>query len=117
MRIWDVEPCHLCNKHLVAEHRELHGLWNILTIHQGVGGYSHHPETKRWVNKQKALYLRHEALVEEFKKRNFNHSSPLDKKHATGALRQDVFLQTIEEQIIILNTKPCQCRILTDLIK
>ena len=33
MRVWDIHPKHLCRKHLLAEHRELHGLWNILTIH------------------------------------------------------------------------------------
>ena len=28
MRIWDIEPERLCRKHLLAEHAELHGLWN-----------------------------------------------------------------------------------------
>lgn len=62
MRVWDIEPKYLCRKHLLAEHRELHGFWNILTKHGGVGGYSRHPETLRWAGKEKALYLRHEAL-------------------------------------------------------
>ncbi len=35
MRVWDIHPKHLCRKHLLAEHRELHGLWNILTKHGG----------------------------------------------------------------------------------
>ena len=61
MRVWDIHPKHLCRKHLLAEHRELHGLWNILTKHKGRGGYSRHPETLRWVGKLKALCLRHEA--------------------------------------------------------
>jgi hypothetical protein len=61
MRIWDIHPQYLCRKHLLAEHRELHGLWNILTKHKGKGGYSHHPETLRWFGKQKALYYRHET--------------------------------------------------------
>ncbi|MDD3940683.1 MAG: pyrimidine dimer DNA glycosylase/endonuclease V, partial [Candidatus Pacebacteria bacterium] len=29
MRVWDIHPKDLCRKHLLAEHRELHGLWNI----------------------------------------------------------------------------------------
>lgn len=49
MRVWDIEPRFLCRQHLLAEHRELHGLWNILTKHGGTGGYSRHPETLRWV--------------------------------------------------------------------
>jgi len=109
MRIWDIHPKHLCRKHLLAEHRELHGLWNILTIHNNSGGYSHHPETKRWVGKQKALYFRHEQLVKEFKRRNYKHKSLLDKKLATGLGGQDVFINTIKEQKSILKEKPCDC--------
>lgn len=48
MRIWDIAPKFLCQKHLLGEHRELHAIWNILTIYRGQGGYSKHPETKRW---------------------------------------------------------------------
>ena len=109
MRVWDIHPKHLCRKHLLAEHRELHGLWNILTKHGGKGGYSRHPETLRWVGKLKALYQRHEALVVEFKKRGYNHLSPLDKKLAKGAGGQKVFINTIKEQREILKKKPCSC--------
>ena len=64
MRVWDVAPGLLCRQHLLGEHRELHGLWNILTKHRGVGGYSRHPETQRWVGRLAALHARHEALAE-----------------------------------------------------
>jgi hypothetical protein len=109
MRIWDINPKYLCRVHLLAEHRELHGLWNILTKHEGKGGYSRHPETLRWVGKQKALYLRHEILVEEFKRRRYSHLSPLEKKFAIGSGSQDIFINTIEEQKIILKEKSCEC--------
>jgi len=109
MRIWDIAPKKLCQKHLVAEHRELHGLWNILTKHKAKGGYSRHPETLRWVGKNKALYNRHEALVAEFKKRGYNHNTPLDKKHATGLSKQDVLINTLSEQKKLLKEKPCAC--------
>jgi hypothetical protein len=106
MRVWDLDPRHLCRKHLLAEHRELHGLWNILTTH---GGYSRHPETLRWVGKLKALYKRHEALVREFEKRGYKHHSPLDKRLARGKAKQNVFINTIAEQKNILRNKPCDC--------
>lgn len=106
MRIWDIHPQHLCRKHLLAEHRELHGLWNILTKHRS-GGYSRHPETLRWVGKTRALYERHEALVKEFTRREYKHHTPLDKKLARGKVEQDVFINTIAEQKIILKEKPC----------
>ncbi len=119
MRVWDIHPKHLCRKHLLAEHRELHGLWNILTKHGGKGpsfakaskgvGYSHHPETLRWVGKTKALYERHEMLIEEFAKRGYKHHSPLDKKMARGSRNQQVFINTIKEQKVILKQKPCDC--------
>jgi hypothetical protein len=109
MRVWDIHTKHLCRKHLLAEHRELHGLWNILTRHKGKGGYSRHPETLRWVGKLKALYIRHEALVGEFVKRGYNHLTPLDKRLAVGNGSQHVFINTINEQQKILRKKPCEC--------
>ena len=109
MRVWDIHPRHLCRKHLLAEHRELHGLWNILTKHKMKGGYSKHPETLRWVGKEKALYQRHEELVKEFKRRGYNHKTQLDKKLAKGKGGQNIFINTIAEQKEILKKKPCDC--------
>jgi hypothetical protein len=109
MRIWDIHPKYLCRKHLLAEHRELHGLWNILTIHKGKGGYSHHPETIRWIGKTFALFYRHELLVMEFSHRGYRHLTPLDKKYAIGNQIQDIFINTIEEQKQILTHKQCEC--------
>lgn len=109
MRVWDIDVKHLCRKHLLGEHRELHGLWNILTKHGGKGGYSQHPETKRWVGKLKALYNRHEALVVEMKNRGYQHNSPLDKKLATGESEQKYFIDTIKQQKILLSEKNCEC--------
>jgi len=107
MRVWDVPPAMLCNKHLLGEHRELHGLWNIHVL--GKKGYSLHPETKRWAGKLKALFARHEMLVGEMQRRGFRHSSPLDEVYATGSAVQDVFIDVPEAQIEILRGKPCDC--------
>jgi hypothetical protein len=109
MRVWDIHPKYLCRKHLLGEHRELHGLWNILTKHKGKCGYSRHPETLRWVGKRKALYIRHEALVKEFSRRGFLHHTPLDKRLATGSGNQHVFINTVKEQKEMLKQKPCDC--------
>ena len=109
MRVWDIHPKHLCRKHLLGEHRELHGLWNILTKHKGKGGYSRHPETLRWVGRQKALYIRHEALVKEFTRREYAHHSPLDKRLAVGSASQTIFLDSIPRQRALLRAKSCEC--------
>lgn len=107
MRIWDIHPKYLCRKHLLGEHRELHAIWNILTKNKK--GYSKHPETLRWVGKLKALYLRHQMLVEEFLKRGYKHNSPLDKSLAKGKSKQDIFIDSILKQKQILKQKKCNC--------
>ncbi|HAM39257.1 MAG TPA: pyrimidine dimer DNA glycosylase [Elusimicrobia bacterium] len=113
MRIWDIESKHLCRKHLLAEHRELHGIWNILTKHKCRCGYSRHPETLRWVGKQKALYKRHCDLIKEFRFRGYKHHTPLNKRFAVGEEVQKVFINTIKEQKSILKNKRCDCLLFT----
>lgn len=102
-----MEPAVLCRAHILGEHRELHGLWNILTL--GKTGYRCHPETLRWEGKLAALYRRHEALVAEMARRGYNHASPLDPSLATGADRQEEFVDPPAEQRRILARKPCPC--------
>jgi len=107
MRIWDIEPKYLCPKHLVAAHHELHAIWNILTKNKK--GYRQHPETQRWVGKLKALYQRHEKLVQELQRRGYQHRSPLNKKLARGRAKQNVLLDSLKKQKEILKNKSCGC--------
>ena len=109
MRIWDISPIKLCREHLLGEHRELHAIWTVIT--ENKKGYSKHPETIRWIGKLGALYLRHELLVKEMKRRGYNHLSPLDKKNATGKSKQDVFVDSPGKQIQILRQKRCKCQV------
>jgi hypothetical protein len=111
MRIWDIPPAQLCRPHLTCEHRELHGLWNILT--QGKPGYAHHPETRRWRGKLAALFLRHSALAEEMGRRGYTHASPLDAALAHGLAVQETFVDSPHEQARILAAKPCACPLAT----
>lgn len=107
MRIWDLEPKYLCRQHLLGEHRELHAIWAILTKNKK--GYSHHPETLRWQGKLKALYLRHEKILKEMKRRGYKEATPLDKKLAKGKSRQDFFINSKKEQRQLLKKKKCPC--------
>jgi hypothetical protein len=109
MRIWDTPPEKLCRNHLLGEHRELHAIWSILIHHKK--GYAHHPETLRWKGKQNALYLRHEQLVKVMLARGYHHLSPLELQHATGKNTQDVFLDSYDEQIRLLQKKKCGCKV------
>ena len=109
MRIWDVDPERLCRSHLLGEHRELHGLWNILTVHGGRGGYASHPETRRWVGRTRALFVRHEALVAEMDRRGYRHASPLDARGARGGPGVPAPITPLTEQLRLLADKPCPC--------
>ena len=84
-------------------------MWVVIT--ENKKGYSLHPETLRWKGKLKAMYLRHEELVDEMTKRGYNHNSPLDKRKATGKQIQDVFVDIPEKQIQILKQKGCKCNV------
>jgi len=75
MRVWDVHPGYLARQQLLGEHRELHGLANILM--HGKNGYSQHPETLRWVGRLPALAMRHRQLSCEMALRGYNDKTPL----------------------------------------
>ena len=109
MRIWDLDPSVLCAQHLLGEHRELHGLWNILTLDKQ--GYRKHPETRRWEGKLAALFSRHEQLVAEMERRGYEHKSPLDHRLAKGTPVQDTLVDSIAGQRRILREKGCECRV------
>lgn len=109
MRIWDISPSKLCKNHLLGEHRELHAIWTVIT--ENKKGYSLHPETLRWKGKLKAIYFRHENLVQEMIRRGYNHKSPLDKRKATGKSIQNDYLDSPSKQIKILKNKGCNCKI------
>jgi hypothetical protein len=107
VRIWDIPVRRLCRNHLLGEHRELHAVWSILTMNRK--GYSRHPEVLRWKGRLAALYLRHERLVREMGKRGYRHRSPLNGRQATGTRRQNIFVNSTEEQYLILKRKRCGC--------
>ncbi|WP_248698048.1 pyrimidine dimer DNA glycosylase/endonuclease V [Methanosarcina acetivorans] len=87
----------------------MHALWPIITNNKKA--YAHHPETLSWKGKLKALYLRHEALVEEMGRRGYNHHTPLDPALATGKAVQDEFVDSYEKQVRILKERGYECRV------
>ncbi|MGH2558015.1 MAG: pyrimidine dimer DNA glycosylase/endonuclease V [Thermomicrobiales bacterium] len=107
MRIWDLPPSRLCRQQLRGEHRELHGLWNILV--EDKVGYSKYPETPRWRGKLRALLPRHEALVEEMTHHGYRHATPLDPIPATDAAVQGDYVNTPREHVTLLIAKGCGC--------
>lgn len=109
MRIWDLEPGTLCDRHLLGEHRELHAIWAIPTT--GKSGYARHPETLRWKGRLAALYERHEDEVREMQRRGFSHRSPLDASLATGSRRQSRLVDSLAVQRERLSRRGCGCTV------
>jgi len=74
MRMWMVPPSHMCNKHLVGEHVELHMFIGSLNKRIKMDGY-----IKNNCLEPLSLEKRHTHIVEEMKKRGMKHNSPLPK--------------------------------------
>lgn len=103
MRIWDIHPGYLARQQLLGEHRELHGLFNILTL--GKKGYSRHPETLRWVGCVDALIQRHDLLVCEMTLRGYNHYSPLIDPAEQQAQWPMIYIDPPQRQFELLADK------------
>ncbi len=102
MRVWDISPGYLNRQSLLGEHRELHGLLNIL-VH-GKKGYSRHPETVRWIGCGSGLLGRHAALAAEMRLRGYEDRTPLDA-HDEAARWPAVFVTAPSGQFALLRTK------------
>lgn len=101
MRIWDISPGYLARQQLLGEHRELHGLANIL-IH-GKKGYSQHPETLRWVGCLPALAMRHRQLSCEMALRGYQDRTPLPAH--SEVQWPDVWIDLPHQQFELLRDK------------
>jgi hypothetical protein len=68
--MWSVDPILMCREHLLGEHRELHGIVGLLLNGRSIEGYSRLIEVHN-------IRSRHEEIVEEMRRRNYRHRSPL----------------------------------------
>lgn len=103
MRIWDISPGYLSRQSLLGEHRELHGLYAILTL--GKQGYAHHPETVRWVGCVAALMRRHLMLAEEMRLRGYTDRTPLNTPSVSPLQWPACFIDSPQEQLQLLLAK------------
>ena len=111
MRIWDLDPSLLCNKHLMGEHYELHGIWTMLCSPGKGVAYRHHPEYRRWIGKMGALWLRHQRIAQVMIQRGFQHNSDLLYcEEVADCYYQNTMLHSIKEQIELLWEKNCDCK-------
>ena len=102
MRIWDVSAGYLNRQSLLGEHRELHGLYNILVLRKD--GYSRHPETLRWVGAISGLVARHAQLAAEMRLRGYVDRTALLPGPGSMAW-PDTFITDPLDQIDLLRGK------------
>lgn len=102
MRIWDVDPGYLNRQSLLGEHRELHGMVNII-VH-GRKGYANHPETLRWAPCGWALARRHRQLSAEMALRGYTDRTPVELADREGEWPAS-FIDPPAEQFRILREK------------
>jgi len=79
MRMWGVDPALLCGPHLSGEHKELHMMRGSLRLGHSMQGYF----DKQQIDVS-LINSRHDAIVREFKRRGWNHQSPLPTLKVTG---------------------------------
>jgi uncharacterized protein YbgA (DUF1722 family) len=102
MRIWDINPGYLNRNSLLGEHRELHGIVSIIL--SGKKGYSHHPETVRWVGCGWALRQRHRLLAAEMSLRGFTDRTPVVTRAKKGVW-PETYIDEPVRQFQILEVK------------
>lgn len=107
MRVWDVPVEFLCDKHLLAQHLEVHTMYSVIVNNKK--GYAAHPETMRWRNNLPELVLVHEQTAAEMTSRGMNHKSPLMPAHIALLRSSYGVVDTVHQQINKLYMKGCLC--------
>lgn len=80
MRMWMVDPRHMCDKHLLGEHVELHMFVGAMNKGTSMKGFLDNN-----LLEPGSLYARHELLVGEMLARGMRHQSPLGALHVAHA--------------------------------
>ena len=77
MRMWLINPKHLCNKHLCGEHVEMHMAAACIDMDKNIQGY-----LDKGLLNPALIPQRHDELVREMIKRGMNHKSPINQWYA-----------------------------------
>lgn len=74
MRMWMVEPRHMCRKHLMGEHVEMHMFLGSMLKGVSMRGYCANN-----LMEPEQLKARHDALAVEMERRGYTHNSHMDQ--------------------------------------
>ena len=107
-RIWDIPVYLICDKHLLAEHHELHSIWNAITT--GTDCYASPEEVDRWRGCLRGLVMRHGEEAAELEKRGYEHQSwlPLHRVRL-GSFSPKKLITPYQRQAQLLARKNCGC--------
>ena len=72
MRICGINPKLMCRQHLLGEHKEIHMIIGCIRKGKKLNGYIKHNQID-----VSLIMARHYKLVEEMKRRGYNHQSPI----------------------------------------
>lgn len=109
MRIWHSQLIpKLCRQHLLAMWREGLGAYSIIT--KGKHGYFNHPAVIEFKNCPNLLWMRLYEVREEMRRRGYKPKA-LPSTMPMNYTSDYKEWQTLDEQIAILRTKKCECKV------
>ncbi len=73
MRMWNINPELLCRQHLLGEHLEMHMFLGCIKENKNIKGF-----IKNGLVEINNIINRHNEIMNEMIKRNWNHKSPID---------------------------------------
>lgn len=97
MRMWNIKPEIMCNKHLLGEHYELHMFIGCINKSKNLNGY-----LNKGLLETHNLRKRHKEIAKEMKRRGFNHFSALSyyKIKKLGKINKKKNLRELRERCL-----------------
>lgn len=96
MRMWNVDPEKMCQKHLCGEHLECHMFYGSIKEGKKIDGY-----IKNGLLEIHNLKKRHDEIVNEMLKRGYKHLTPLSNDFddcELGHINIEESIQTLIER-------------------
>lgn len=111
MRMWNIEPKYLCDKHLLGEHVEMHMFIGTLRKNKSTIGYINNKLVDL-----PSIITRHDELAQEMYNRGMKHQSPMtdeDSRILKDYIRRNTYTLysvDVKANIIDLSNRCEKCR-------
>jgi hypothetical protein len=104
VRMWNVDPQLMCNKHLMGEHVEMHMFVGTVRAGKSLDGY-----IRDQLVEPQHIKARHDAVAAEMVARGLNHRTPIDENPDTGLVATIVPERALRE--LVTRCPDCRDRI------